>query len=155
MQKRTYISLERLVVVLVLFFSLGRDFFNRGAEPDFDGQVFRSIKVLLSFGLVFLSSKPSLQEFDYKILVGLLASFVAPAFLSVKPAGFDDTSSLSLLLLCAACLFYSILILVGIISLRDSFGILPALRKVVTGGVYQLVRHPIYSCYLHLLEAVS
>ncbi len=36
---------------------------------------------------------------------------------------------------------------IGILSLNSSFGIVPALRTVKTGGLYRLVRHPIYFGY--------
>ncbi len=37
--------------------------------------------------------------------------------------------------------------LVAMLSLNFSFGVLPANRGVKTGGLYQFVRHPIYSAY--------
>lgn len=44
--------------------------------------------------------------------------------------------------------FLGILIsIAGILSLNNSFGIVPAVRKVKTGGLYRFVRHPIYFGY--------
>lgn len=44
--------------------------------------------------------------------------------------------------------FFGIFIsIVAIISLNTSFAIVPALRKVKTGGLYSLIRHPIYFSY--------
>ncbi|HUA95644.1 MAG TPA: isoprenylcysteine carboxylmethyltransferase family protein [Acidimicrobiales bacterium] len=34
----------------------------------------------------------------------------------------------------------------GLLTLRLSFGIFPAARRLVTGGPYRLVRHPLYFC---------
>jgi protein-S-isoprenylcysteine O-methyltransferase Ste14 len=34
----------------------------------------------------------------------------------------------------------------GLLTLRLSFGIFPAARRLVTGGPYRLVRHPLYVC---------
>lgn len=36
----------------------------------------------------------------------------------------------------------------GLISLNRSFGLVAARRQVKTGGMYQLVRHPLYASYL-------
>lgn len=36
----------------------------------------------------------------------------------------------------------------GIISLNNSFGIVPAVRRVKTGWMYRMVRHPIYFGYM-------
>jgi protein-S-isoprenylcysteine O-methyltransferase Ste14 len=36
----------------------------------------------------------------------------------------------------------------GMLSLNRSFGLVPALRVVKTGGMYRFVRHPLYASYL-------
>jgi hypothetical protein len=41
-----------------------------------------------------------------------------------------------------------VIVLLGKISLGRSFGLMPANRGVVCGGIYRLVRHPIYAGYL-------
>ncbi|MBI5441566.1 MAG: isoprenylcysteine carboxylmethyltransferase family protein [Deltaproteobacteria bacterium] len=38
----------------------------------------------------------------------------------------------------------------GLLSLNRSFAIVPALRKIKTGGLYRWVRHPIYASYFLL-----
>ena len=38
--------------------------------------------------------------------------------------------------------------IVGLISLNRSFGVVPAKRQIKTGGLYKIVRHPLYSSYL-------
>ncbi len=44
--------------------------------------------------------------------------------------------------------FFGIFItIVAIISLNNSFAIVPALRKIKTGGLYSLIRHPMYFGY--------
>ncbi len=40
------------------------------------------------------------------------------------------------------------IVVLGKVSLGRSFGLMPANRGVVSGGVYRLVRHPIYAGYL-------
>ena len=38
--------------------------------------------------------------------------------------------------------------LTGMLSLNRSFGLVPALRVVKTGGMYRFIRHPLYASYL-------
>jgi protein-S-isoprenylcysteine O-methyltransferase Ste14 len=40
------------------------------------------------------------------------------------------------------------IVLAGKLSLGRSFGLMPANRGVVSGGIYRLVRHPIYAGYV-------
>ena len=35
--------------------------------------------------------------------------------------------------------------LIGVVTLNRSFGIVPALRRVQTGGSYRYIRHPMYA----------
>lgn len=42
----------------------------------------------------------------------------------------------------------SVIQIAGILSLNRSFAIVPALRQLKCGGMYSLVRHPIYASYL-------
>jgi len=47
-------------------------------------------------------------------------------------------------------LFYIVNFIWALYNMRRSFAIFPSIRIVVTGGPYNVVRHPIYSAYLHL-----
>jgi protein-S-isoprenylcysteine O-methyltransferase Ste14 len=40
------------------------------------------------------------------------------------------------------------ILILGVLSLNRSFALVPALRELKTGGMYRLVRHPIYASYL-------
>jgi len=39
--------------------------------------------------------------------------------------------------------------IIAILSLGDSFGVVPANRGIKTKGLYALVRHPMYACYIY------
>lgn len=43
--------------------------------------------------------------------------------------------------------------ILGVMSLNRSFAVVPALRTLKTGGMYRVVRHPIYASYLVSLSA--
>ena len=51
-------------------------------------------------------------------------------------------------------LFGIFISIVAIISLNTSFGVVPALRNVKTGGLYALIRHPIYFGYFIFMTCV-
>jgi protein-S-isoprenylcysteine O-methyltransferase Ste14 len=46
-------------------------------------------------------------------------------------------------------------IIASLLSLRRSFGIVPANRGIRTRGVYNIVRHPLYACELLALAGVT
>lgn len=43
---------------------------------------------------------------------------------------------------------------IGLINLNKSFGIVPALRPIKTGGFYRIIRHPIYFGYFLSMSAM-
>lgn len=80
----------------------------------------------------------SLQPHEW--VITLLATCTTPVFL---PHGTEDN------LFGLSIQFLGLLVtLGGVISINRSFGLVPANRGVKTGGLYRLVRHPIYMGYL-------
>jgi protein-S-isoprenylcysteine O-methyltransferase Ste14 len=51
--------------------------------------------------------------------------------------------------------FYIIVRASALYTIRRSFAIFSSARLLVTGGPYNIVRHPIYSSYLHLAICVT
>jgi protein-S-isoprenylcysteine O-methyltransferase Ste14 len=81
---------------------------------------------------------------------GMVISYPDLAFLEF-PSQFPKFSSGYVgIVFSAAVLFYIINLAFALYTIRRSFAIFPSLRKLVTGGPYNFIRHPIYSAYLHL-----
>jgi protein-S-isoprenylcysteine O-methyltransferase Ste14 len=93
----------------------------------------------------FASPNPkriSVDPFDW--LVGIGGTFSAFFFV---PGGFALLPAGEQLVLVAV-----VLQILGLLSLNRSFGIVAANRAIKTGGMYRLVRHPLYSSYVVLFS---
>jgi len=73
--------------------------------------------------------------------VALFAFFSGLLFIGQEPAGGVLANAVSIGIVFAA----NLLGLVTLLNLGRSFGILIALRKVKTNGLYRIVRHPMYA----------
>jgi protein-S-isoprenylcysteine O-methyltransferase Ste14 len=91
--------------------------------------------------LFVLRSEPaavSASPFDWSIAIG---STVAPFFFA--PSGEQ------LVWYGRTFIVIGVLVqIIGLLSLNRSFGLVAARRTIKTGGIYQLVRHPLYASYL-------
>lgn len=75
------------------------------------------------------------------VIAGLIGSFAALGF---RPAGDNQD-----LLIGQAVQVVGVLLQLGAsLSLGRSFGLVPANRGIKTGGLYRIVRHPLYFSYL-------
>lgn len=72
--------------------------------------------------------------------VALLAFFSGAAFMGQEATGNESTELVSSIIIAVS----HVLGLITILNLGKSFGILIAFRKVKTGGLYRIVRHPMY-----------
>lgn len=73
-------------------------------------------------------------------LLAVAATFMPFLFL---PSGQGVLPAASFLIIAGA-----LLQLGGMLSLNRSIGVVPALRVLKTGGMYRIVRHPLYASYL-------
>ena len=90
--------------------------------------------VLLRRDPIAIDDKPSHQA------VALVAFFSGLAFMGAPPTGGPALLAASQ----AVLLGSNLLGILSLLHLGKSFGILIACREVRTGGVYRLVRHPMY-----------
>lgn len=105
------------------------------------------IKPLLIIAFIWRARPPKKSVINFQSCFGITVSFLAPCILSPASTG---QSALLLISGTAAGIFYFIMLGYGMLKLGRNFGVAPSLRNIVEGGPFKLVRHPIYSCYLHL-----
>ena len=99
--------------------------------------------------ILFLSiaRKPDKQNTGLVATLGVVISYTALMFLhhtTTKHTGYTNIVAL------AASLFYSILLVISYCTIGRNLGVFPGKRGIVKIGTFSLVRHPIYSCHLHL-----
>jgi protein-S-isoprenylcysteine O-methyltransferase Ste14 len=83
-------------------------------------------------------------------ITGLVISYPALAFLEFH----RTVSGYAGMVFFYSIIFYIIVLAWALYTIRQSFAIFPSTRLLVTGGPYNIVRHPIYSAYLHLAMCV-
>ncbi len=134
-----------LAILFALFFY--SNFKAAQSPPELGGGYKLSIMTLMFFNglLVYLlltRNKPKDVSFAWQDLV---ATFLGTFFMLSARGVVGAPEILPLQVIGFAGLLFSI---IGLITLRKSFGLLPADRGVVQHGVYRIVRHPIYAGYL-------
>jgi protein-S-isoprenylcysteine O-methyltransferase Ste14 len=97
---------------------------------------------LVLAGVVLLRKDPIAIDNNYwHQAVALIAFFSGLAFMGREPTGGPLAQQLST----AVLLTSNLLGILSLLHLGKSFGILIACREVRTGGVYSLMRHPMYA----------
>ena len=95
-----------------------------------------------AFALLFLLRRPAERTlFSARAWVATVVGSFSPLLL--RPGGATSDLLAGEIVQVAG----SVLAIAGALSLRRSFGLLPAQRGVKTGGLYRWVRHPLYLAY--------
>jgi protein-S-isoprenylcysteine O-methyltransferase Ste14 len=84
--------------------------------------------------------------------IGLVISYPALAFFEFHRIIF---SGYAVVVFLYTIIFYIIVLAWALYTIRRSFAIFPSTRLLLTGGPYNIIRHPIYSAYLHLTLCVA
>jgi protein-S-isoprenylcysteine O-methyltransferase Ste14 len=125
---------------LALAWRLGRDFAQTGRATD--------LLLLVGEGLVVVLTllRRNASMVDRRAIVRVVtgASMASPFLVRPGPVGglLPETAAAMIAVVGLA------IVVAGKLSLGYSFGLLPAHRGLVDGGVYRIVRHPIYLGYL-------
>jgi protein-S-isoprenylcysteine O-methyltransferase Ste14 len=142
---------DRALVLLTLSTALVRIY---GSSPHLNvvGLAFPLFLVIIVFRSPLLTGPlPSLSGF-----MGMVISYPALAFLEFPGQPLDQIlpGHSGVVFLCTV-LFYILFLGWAFYSMGRSFAIFPSARRVVTRGPYSIVRHPMYSSYLHLALCIT
>ncbi len=139
--------IERALIILLSAYYL---FSAISQSSDTKSLFFGLAKSILVSFLILFNSKAKKIRVSYRSLVGLALSF-GGFWIFQPPASFNRIPALQMILSASAIVFYFGLMIVSYINIGSNFGVTPAIRKLVTKGMYSIVRHPIYSCFVHLV----
>ncbi len=138
---------DRVLVLLTLIIAVVR-LYGQPLELVIVGLAFPLLILTLIFrGPLLTGPLPPMLGF-----IGMVISYPALAFLEFPRrifSGFADTIFVSTIV------FYIIVLAWALYTIRQSFAIFPSARILVTGGPYNIVRHPIYSAYLHVAMCIA
>jgi protein-S-isoprenylcysteine O-methyltransferase Ste14 len=87
--------------------------------------------------------------------IGMVLSYLALPFLQFPSEGYSISSQYVKSFLVVAILFYAVNLAWSLYTIGRSFAIFPSARLLVTSGPYTIVRHPIYSIYLHFAMCIT
>jgi protein-S-isoprenylcysteine O-methyltransferase Ste14 len=137
---RVLILLSVIIVVVRLY----------GQPPD----VFIITLAFPLFFLILIFRSPLLAGPPPPMLgiIGLVISYPTLSFLEFHS---KTVSGYVGYVVIYSIVFYIIVLGWALYTIRRSFAIFPSARLLVTGGPYNIVRHPIYSAYLHLAVCVA
>ena len=102
---------------------------------------------ILVLGIALTRRPPEVYNHSFSSSAAVVVAYAYPyaqvAYLRWVPGDTASPAGGGLLVTLAACLS-----LASLLSLGRRFGVFPALRGLVTGGPYRLVRHPMYLAYV-------
>jgi protein-S-isoprenylcysteine O-methyltransferase Ste14 len=138
---------DRVLILLTFIIAVVRLY---GQPPDvfIIGLAFPLFFLILIFRSPLLAGPPP----PMLGFIGLVISYPALPFLEFHNKTVSGYAGVVFFFI---IVFYIIFLAWALYTIRRSFAIFPSTRLLVTGGPYTIVRHPIYSAYLHLALCVT
>jgi protein-S-isoprenylcysteine O-methyltransferase Ste14 len=138
---------DRVLILLTFIIAMVR-IYGQPLESIIVGLAFPLFLVILVFRSPLLTGPPP----PMLGFIGMVISYPALAFLEfhgIIVSGYPKVVFVSTIV------FYIIVLALALFTIGRSFAIFPSTRLLVTEGPYNIVRHPIYSAYLHLAMCVA
>ena len=136
------------VLILLSFIIVVVRLYGQPPELFMIGLAFPLFLLILVFRSPLLAGPPP----PMLGFIGLVISYPALSFLEFPRITFSGYVGVVFFY---TIIFYIIVLAWAFYTIRRSFAIFPSARSLVTGGPYNIVRHPIYSAYLHLAMCVA
>ncbi len=140
--------LKSFIFSFLLFLYVGYSVVNRSISLINEFDFVELVRVIYSVtvSLLFLiRTKPAIVSMNpIHWAIALVTSFSAHFFIRESGTGNGVLADTAYILVIAA----GILAFLTALTLGRSFGLFPALRKVKTKYVYQIVRHPMYLAFI-------
>jgi protein-S-isoprenylcysteine O-methyltransferase Ste14 len=107
---------------------------------DWSLLLFCASETLVALLFVLRSEPIDVSKSPFDWILAIASTFSPFAF---APVGSDLVPFARMLIVAGVCIQIA-----GLLSLNRSFGLVAARRQVKTGGMYKLVRHPLYASYM-------
>jgi protein-S-isoprenylcysteine O-methyltransferase Ste14 len=124
-----------------LIFAINNDFHS------FDSVTFfgNFLKPIFFATYLFLSSSKN-KKLDLGAALGLIISFSVFQYLEISH---EQLSPLLRYVAGVCFLYYVVVFLIALRNLGRSFTIIPTFTAIKSNGMYSIIRHPLYSSYMH------
>ncbi len=129
------------MVSRALYFVINNDFHS------FDSvTIFGNILKPMFFAIYLFLSSSKNKQLDLGAALGLIISFSVFHYLEISHEKLDPI----LRYVVGTCyLYYIVMFLIALRNLGRSFTIIPTFIAIKSNGLYSIIRHPLYSSYMH------
>jgi protein-S-isoprenylcysteine O-methyltransferase Ste14 len=147
LQDKFFFFFEKIFFPLFILFTFVSKF--KLNKLNYPSLLFPVIKTSLVLFCVYFSSKPKKTTHSWVVFSATFCSYLVPIFFNEK-SFFSVSEKHIFYATLFTSIFYYLFLFYSYFYLGKNFSILPAYKDLVKDGPYQLLRHPIYACYIHL-----